>query len=804
MKFTLSWLKEHLETEEKLETLLVKLSAIGLEVEGVENPAETFAPFKVAKVKKAEKHPDADKLQVCVVETSEGDLQVVCGAKNARAGMTAIFAPVGSYVPGIDLALTKGLIRGVESHGMLVSEREMALSDEHEGIIDLEDKWAVGTPMVEVFGLDDPVIEIAITPNRPDALGVHGIARDLAAAGLGKLKDRTVPAASASFPCPVDIKLEFEGAEKPCFAFSGRLIRGVKNGPSPAWLQKRLKAIGLRPINALVDITNYISYDRCRPLHVYDANKLTGNISARLGRTGEKFLALDGKEYEVDETMCVIADEAGVLGLGGVIGGEESGVTEETTDVFIESALFDPISIALTGRKAGINSDARYRFERGVDPASTIQGLEFATQMALEICGGEASEVKLAGKIPEDERIISFDPALVKKLAGIDLSFVEIKHVLSRLGFWVAGQDAPYKVAVPSWRPHSQNPSSLVEEVVRIVGIDQLKPQTLPRENAVVRPVLTPLQLRTRKAKRLLATRGLVEAVNWSFLPQKAAEAFGGGKAELELANPISVELSHMRPSLLPGLLMTAQKNADRGFSDLGLFEVGQIYENDSETGQFMAASAIRRGTYRHEGAARDWAGNMGPVDVFDAKADAFALLQSLGFDASTAQITRDVPNWFHPGRAGRIQLGPKLILGYFGELHPKILKAMDVKGPLVAFELILDNLPLPKAKTTKAKPALDLVPFQPVRRDFAFVMEKSVPAASVLKAAQGADKKLITDVRIFDLFEGASIGEGRKSVAFEVTIQPQSHTLTDDEIEAISAKVIENVAKSTGGALRS
>ena len=803
MKFTLNWLYEHLETDASVETLLDKLSVIGLEVEGVEDPEKTYAPFKVAKVTKAEKHPDADKLQVCTVKTDDGEITVVCGAHNARAGMTAIFAPVGSYVPGLDITLSKGKIRGVESHGMLVSMREMGLSDEHEGIIDLEDRWAVGTPLTEVFKLNDKVIEIAITPNRNDALGVRGIARDLAACDLGKLKEKPIHAAKGSYPCPIDIKIAYEGNDKPCFAFAGRVIRNVKNGPSPEWLQKRLKDIGLRPINALVDITNFISYDRARPLHVYDAAKLKGAISARAGVDGETFLALDGKEYAVDGDCCVISDEAGVLGLGGIIGGEHSGVTDETTEVFIESALFEPSAIAKAGRKLGIHSDARYRFERGVDPASCLAGLEQASQMALEICGGEASEVKLAGEIPSGERIISFDPDLVEQLTGLQISNAEIKHILTRLGFWMAGTEAPYKVAVPSWRPHVQNPSSLVEEVVRIVGLDRLQTTMLPRIHAVPSAVLTPLQLRTRRARRLLAGRGLVEAITWSFLPKEPAKLFGGGAKELTLDNPISVDMAHMRPSLLAGLLLAAQKNVDRGFHDLGLFEVGQIYENDTDKGQFMAASGLRRGSYRHEGAGRHWSGAGKNVDLFDAKADAFALLAALGYDASNAQITRDVPSWFHPGRAGRIQLGPKLILGYFGELHPKVLKALDIKGSVVAFELILDNIPLPKAKATRAKSAVELYPYQAVKRDFAFVVDAAVEAATILRAAQGADKKLITDVNVFDLFQGASLGADKKSVAFEVTIQPQERTLTDEEIEAISAKIIANVEKSTGGQLR-
>ncbi|MEM8744553.1 MAG: phenylalanine--tRNA ligase subunit beta, partial [Pseudomonadota bacterium] len=598
MKFTLGWLKDHLETDADLDALLDKLTLIGLEVEDVFDPSTALAPFTVGEVLKAERHPDADKLQVCQVRTGDGTVQVVCGAPNARDGLKGVFAPPGTYVPGIDMELKVAKIRGVESHGMLLSERELEISDEHDGIIELAGEAEVGAPVAALLGLDDPVIEIAITPNRPDCLGVRGIARDLAAAGMGKLKDDTVKPVEGAFDCPVPIELNFDAeTADACSAFAGRLIKGVKNGPSPDWLQQRLKAIGLRPINALADITNYISYDRGRPLHVYDADKLTGAIQARMGKTGEEFLALDGNTYKVDESMCVIADDSGVLGLGGIIGGEASGCTDETVNVFIESAYFDPIRIATTGRKLNIVSDARFRFERGVDPAFVVPGIEYAAQMVLDLCGGETSSVKVAGSPPEEARIIEFDTSEVIRLAGIELAQSEMKQILVALGFWLSGRGPDYKVSVPTWRPDVSQPADIVEEIIRIVGVDQIEPAPLQRVDGVAHPVLTTAQKRTRLARRQLAGRGLVEAVTWSFIPRDAAQAFGGGQDELELANPISTDLSSMRPSLLPGLAAAAQRNHDRGMSDVALFEIGQAYRGAEASDQYFAAAGVRSGT---------------------------------------------------------------------------------------------------------------------------------------------------------------------------------------------------------------
>ena len=802
MKFTLGWLKEHLETDAELDALLDKLTLIGLEVEEVFDPATELAPFSVGEVLKAEPHPDADKLQVCQVKTKDGTVQVVCGAPNARTGLKGVFAPPGTYVPGIDMELKVAKIRGVESHGMLLSERELELSDEHEGIIELDEDVEAGAPVVALLGLDDPVIEIAITPNRPDCLGVRGIARDLAAAGMGKLRDDTVAQVEGSFDCPIPVDLKFDSeTSDACSAFAGRVVRGVKNGPSPDWIQRRLKAIGLRPINALADITNYISYDRGRPLHVYDADKLTGTIHARMGQKGEEFLALDGNTYKVDETMCVIADDSGVLGLGGIIGGESSGCSDDTVNVFIESAFFDPIRIAATGRKLNILSDARYRFERGVDPAFVVPGIEYAAQMILDICGGEASKVTLAGEPPEAARIIEFSSSEVMRLTGHELAQSEIKEVLVALGFWLSGHGPEYRVSIPTWRPDVSQPADLVEEIIRIVGVDQVDPAPIPRIEGVARPVLTTLQKRTRLARRVLAGRGLAEAVTWSFISRHAASAFGGGQDELELANPISADLSSMRPSLLPGLATAAQRNHDRGLSDAGMFEVGQAYRGAGPEDQYIAAAGIRSGTATLNGSGRHWSGPAKPADLFDAKADAFSVLDALGY-ATNAQAARSAPGWYHPGRSGVLQLGPQNVLAHFGELHPRVLEKLGVDGPIAAFEIFLDVLPKPK-RASRTKPAIDVTDLQLVRRDFAFLVDHGVAAGELLRAARGAEKTLISDVTLFDVFTGQGVPEGKKSLAVEVTLSPREKTLTDAEIDAVAAKVVAAVAKATGGELR-
>jgi phenylalanyl-tRNA synthetase beta chain len=801
MKFTLAWLKEHLDTDHTLGEITDKLTMIGLEVELVEDKGKLLAPFTIARVVEAKQHPNADRLRVCMVDTGTGDpIQVVCGAPNARTGMKGVFVPPGAYIPGKDVTLAVGTIRGVESRGMLVSEFELKISDDHDGIIDLPDDAPVGANYAQWAGLDDPVIEINLTPNRPDCTGVHGIARDLAAADMGKFKDQGIKPIKGEFPCPVAVKIE---SPELCPAFTLRLVRGVKNGPSPDWLQKRLIAIGLRPINALVDITNFITYDRGRPLHVFDAAKVRGNLTVRRARAGETLLALDGKTYTLDDKVCVIADEDGVESLSGIMGGEKTGCSETTTDVLIESALWNEINIAQSGRKLGINSDARYRFERGVDPAFMLPGLELATCMVLDLCGGTPSEATVAGSAEAPERIIDFPLSELKRLAGIAVPLPEMRRVLERLGFFVAGQGDRVKVAVPSWRPDVQGKADVVEEVVRIFGVDRVPPTPFDRGEAPRKPVLTPIQSRTRKAKRALAARNLVEAVTWSFIAKAHAELFGGGKPELALANPIAADLSDMRPSLIPGLIAAAQKNADRGFPDSGLFEVGQIFRGDAPADQFTAAAGVRRALAKPSGIGRHWTKHDGEVDAFDAKADALAVLVAAGAPPQALQIVPGGPSWFHPGRSGTIQIGPQNILGHFGELHPSALEALDAKGPLVAFEIILERIPEPKAKATRAKAALELSPFQPVERDFAFVVERNVKAADIVRAAQNVDRKLITGVSVFDVYEGTGIEPGKKSVAIAVTLQPRDKTMTDAEIDALTAKIVAEVSKRTGGVLR-
>lgn len=807
MKFTLSWLKDHLDTDASVQEVADTLNRIGLEVEAVEDKAAIFAPYVIARVISAEQHPNADRLRVCMVDTGRGEppVQVVCGAPNARAGMKSVFAPAGTYIPGKGITLAVGTIRGVESRGMLCSAFELELSNDHDGIIDLPADAPVGQPFAAYAGIDDPVIEIAVTPNRADALGVAGIARDLAAAGLGRLKTPVIEAVPGKGPCPVSVSLDFADEDTHlCPAFALRLVRGVKNGPSPEWLQRRLKAIGLRPINALVDITNYMTFDRGRPLHVFDAGKVAGNIVVRRAREGETVLALDGRTYTLDPSMVVIADDKGVESIAGIMGGEHSGCDETTTDVLIESALWDPLNIAQSGRKLGIVSDARYRFERGVDPAFCLPGLELATKMVLDLCGGEASETTLAGAVPDTRRVIAFPYAEVRRLTGLELPAETMRGTLEALGFEVRGSGDVAEVTPPSWRADVEGKADLVEEVTRIAGLDSVPAVPFPRlAPGVPKPVLTLLQKRTRLAKRALAARGLVEAVTWSFISKGEAELFGGGDPRLALANPIASELSDMRPSLVPGLARAAQRNADRGYPDVALFEVGQIFVSDEPEGQKMVACALRRGTARMEGVGRRWDGEARPVDVFDAKADAMALLAALGIPTGGLQIVPGGPDWYHPGRSATLQFGPKAVIGAFGQLHPRVLKALDVKGPMVACEVTLDALPAPKAKPTKMKPKLALSDFQPLTRDFAFVVGRDVAAAEIVRSASAADRNLITDVTVFDVYEGPNVGEGKKSVAIAVTLQPTDKTLTDAEIEAVSAKIIEQVAKKTGATLR-
>ena len=804
MKLTLAWLKEHLDTEAALDAITDKLTMIGLEVERVEDKGKMLAPYVIGSVVSAEQHPNADRLRVCMVDTGDGKpIQVVCGAPNARAGMKGVFVPPGAFIPGKNITLAVGTIRGVESRGMLVSEFELQLSDNHEGIIDLPADAPVGKSYAQWAGLDDPVIEINLTPNRPDCTGINGIARDLAAVDIGVFKERLPKPVKGAFPCPVAVKLDFGSTASLCPAFALRLVKGVKNGPSPEWLARRLKAIGLRPINALVDITNFITHDRGRPLHVFDAAKVRGNLVVRRAKNGEQLLALDGKTYALDEGMCVIADDTAVESLAGIMGGEASGCSETTTDVLIESALWEPANVAQTGRKLGINSDARYRFERGVDPNFMLPGLELATQMVIELCGGTASEINVAGNVEAPERAIDFPLTELKRLTGLSIPLPEIKRVLGRLGFFVAGTGNNLKIAPPSWRPDIEGKADIVEELVRVIGVDSIPLTPFPRGELARKAVLTTAQVRSRKAKRAAAARGLVEAVTWSFISKPHAVLFGGGSAALALANPIAAELSDMRPSLIPGLVGAAQKNADRGFPDVALFEVGQIFKGDRPEDQFTAATGLRRAMAKSTGSGRHWSTLEERVDVFDAKADALAVLSAASAPSQAMQVVPGGPAWFHPGRCGTIQIGPQNILGHFGELHPRALEALGAEGPAVAFEVILERIPEPRAKATRSKPVLELSPFQPVERDFAFVVEKSVKAGDIVRTAQSVDRKLITGVTVFDVYEGEGIDPGKKSIAIAVTIQPREKTMTDQEIEALAAKIVAEVGKRTGGVLR-
>ncbi|WP_108258731.1 phenylalanine--tRNA ligase subunit beta [Mangrovicoccus ximenensis] len=803
MKFTLSWLKDHLDTQASVEEIAYALTDLGLEVEEISNPAEKLAGFSLGKVVKAEKHPDADKLRVCQVETADGPTQIVCGAPNAREGITVVVAKPGTYVPGIDITIQKGVIRGQESFGMMCSVRELELGEDHDGIIELPSgevgqsfpDWLAANDPAKV----DPVIEIAITPNRPDALGVEGIARDLAARGVGTLKPRPAKTIDAKFPCPVSVSIDADTAPQ-APVFYGRLIRGVKNGPSPEWMQQRLKAIGLRPISFLVDVTNFFTHDACRPLHVFDADKITGNtLRVHKAQGGETLTGLDEKDYVFEPGMTVISDAEGPESIAGVMGGLRTGCTDETVNVFVEAAYFDPIRTALTGRALKINSDARYRFERGIDPLWTPVGLDEACAMILEIAGGEASEVVTAGALPDVARSYKLDVERVQSLVGMEIAPETQRATLAALGFAL---DADDMAAVPSWRPDILGEADLVEEVARVASLTKLQGRPMARAQAgVPKPILTPQQRREIAARRMLASLGYNECVTYSFVDRKSAERFGGGDAARALENPISADLGHMRPDLLPGLLMAAARNQARGFADLALFEVGPAFSGGEPEEQSTHVTGLLVG---HSG-PRDPHGARRALDVYDAKADMEAVLSAVGAPEK-AQIFRNTPDWFHPGRSGRVGLGPKKTIAVFGELHPRVLEQFGVKGPALAFTVMPAEVPLPK-KAVTTRPALVLNDLQAVERDFAFVVDASVEALALVNAAAGADKALIEAVRVFDEFAGgkaeAQMGAGKKSLAISVRLQPVDKTLTEKDIEAVSAKIVEKVKKATGAELR-
>jgi phenylalanyl-tRNA synthetase beta chain len=807
MKFTLSWLKTHLDTDASVERISTALSQIGLEVEGVEDRAASLGAFRIAHVLEAKQHPNADRLRVCRVDGGDGRiLNVVCGAPNARTGMKAVVALPGAFIPGTGITLKAGAIRGEASEAMLLSAREMGLGEDHSGIVDLPEDAPVGVPYVTWAGLDDPVIEIAVTPNRGDALSVRGIARDLAAAGLGTLKPWTAPAVPAAYASPVKWVTETAA----CPFVLGRHFRGVKNGPSPEWLRRRLESIGLRPISALVDITNFFTFDIGRPLHVFDAAKLSGStLTMRQGRN-ETFAGLHGRDVTATEADTVIADASGALALAGIVGGESTGCSDATTEVFLEVALFDPVAIANSGRRLGTQTDARYRFERGIDAGLMEAATEAATRMILDLCGGEASEVVRAGDAPAWNRVATLRVERLASFGGHAVAPDDAAGILDRLGFTATARDAEtITVAVPTWRndcagePDPQAEYDLIEEVLRIIGLDTIAAAPMPpltdaegRPRTVPPVAVTPAMGRAIAARRVLAGRGMVEAVSFSFMPRAVAALFGGGDDARMLANPIASDLDAMRPSIIANLAAAAARNAARGLPEVALFETGPVFSGGEPGEQTLAATGLRAGA-----SARHWAVASRAPDAMDAKADALAVLSALGMNLDAVQVTADAPAWFHPGRSGTLRFGPKVVLGTFGELHPRVLAALDLQGPVAAFELDLLAVPEPKKKR-RGNPSLSA--FQPLVRDFAFVVDEAVAADAVLRAAKGAERVLIESVALFDVFRGPAIGEGKKSLAIAVTLQPREKTLAEAEIDAVGQKVIAAVAKATGAVLRS
>lgn len=796
MKFTLSWLKEFLDTDASLENISSTLTALGLEVEEITNQAETLGDFIVAEILEANPHPNADKLQVCKVHNGSEILQIVCGAPNARAGIKVVLASVGVVIPNGDFKIRASKIRDVESNGMLCSETELGLGDNAQGIMELPVDAKPGTRFVDAMGLDDPVIEIAITPNRGDCLGVYGIARDLAAAGVGTLRAYKVPSTLHKDPSPIQVHIENQDA---CPLFVGCTVEHVTNGESPDWLQQRLKAIGLSPISALVDITNYIAFTYGRPLHVYDIDKLDGNLVVRSAKSGETITALNEKEYTLEEGMTVIADNAGVQAIGGVIGGEASGVSASTSRVFLEVALFNSIDVARTGRKLQIDTDSRYRFERNVDPAFVHDAAALTLQMIHELCGGEASEWVSAGQVPAWERSIAFAYDRVASLGGMQCNNKEITNILSALGFSISDDDKEVrKVAVPSWRSDIEGSADLVEEVLRIVGYDALEPQSLPCY-VPEEPVLSVTQKRLTQARRVLAARGLHEAITWSFMSSDMASHFGGGNASLRLVNPISSDLDEMRPSILPHLIDAVRRNADRGFSNAALFEIGPIFADATPQGRANVITLIRSGAYT----GRNVHGDAREVDIFDIKADMLAALTEMGAPVDNLKIRTDaLPAWYYPGRAGDVCLG-KQVVARFGMLHPRYASICDIEGTVVMAEIFADNLPVPKAKKGRAKPSLVISDYQAVQRDFAFVLDQSVTAEDIIRTVNGADKKLIQSVTLFDVYQGKGVENGQKSVALSVTLQARDRTLSEEDIDAVSKQVIAAAEKQLGAVLR-
>lgn len=802
MKFTLSWLKDHLETDADLASVTDTLTAIGLEVEGVEDPSADLAPFVIAEIVSAEKHPDADRLKLCRVSTGKEEVQVVCGAPNARAGLKGILAKPGVVIPHSGDVLKVGKIRGVESHGMMCSSQELNLGDDHDGIIELPDDVTVGAPALEVLALE-PVIDVALTPNRVDALGVRGVARDLAAAGLGTLKPMDSSPVKGTFDSPRAVTMRLsKDDEHLCPHFVGRTIRGLKNSESPQWLKDRLTAIGLRPVSALVDITQYITIDLGRPLHVFDADKLNGDVGPRLIRGVEKLMGLNGTEYKLQNSMVAIADESSTLAIGGIMGGEPSSCNEETAEVFLEAALFDPNNIARTGRSLGIVSDARYCFERGVDPASTSDGAEIATRMILDICGGEASHIVEGGAAPHVGETVTFRPARVAKLGGVEVDVDTIKQILERLGFTLAtNSNDTWTVTAPSWRRDVSGEHDLIEEILRIHGYDHIPVASLPKPT-VIKPSFSHDQRRVRTVRRALAARGLHEATTWSFLSGADAEVFKADAVLVPLDNPLSADLDVLRPSLLPNLIHAAGRNATRAMPNVALFEIGPRFEGFTPGEQTLVAGGLRSGAPRE----RHWNKPARIIDAYDAKADALRALEAAGVPTNRVQTAADensgVPGWYHPGQSGVIKLGPN-VLAEFGMIHPSVLKKLDVSGPIAGFEVFLDRLPKQKRKVGPARPRFTPSTYQPVERDFAFVLDGQTAAEEVVRAIRGSEKNLITRVDVFDVYAGDNVEAGKKSIAFSVRLEPTEATLTDADIEAVSQRIVDTVEKAVGGQLR-
>lgn len=797
MKFSLSWLQDHFATSLDLQGILDLMLQCGLEVEELIDPAASLNEFTVCKVLEAEQHPDADKLRVCKVETVDGIKQIVCGAPNARAGMTAIYAPLGAYIPGLDFSLDKKprKIRGVESYGMMCSAKELEAGEDHDGIADLDASWKLGTPAADALGANDPVIDFEVTPNRPDWLGVMGIARDLAAAGGGRLISQATKPVNGFGACPTKVTIEPGSG---CTQFAMVLVKGVKNGPSPDWLQQRLKSIGITPKNLLVDVTNYVSFDRARPLHVFDADAVQGDMIVQLGKDGDKLDGLDGKAYDLGPEMCVIADDAGVISLAGVMGGERTGVTEDTVNVLIESAWFEPLRTARTGRTTGIISDARYRFERGVDPKSTMAGIEQAVELITEYAGGNPSEVSFVGERASEAEPFTFYPADVERLTGLQVKPAAMRKYIKDLGFTFEDTGDAWYITPASWRFDMAQSADIVEEIARLIGFDALPITSLPTPEGGVREITTLEQSRIRTARRAMASRGFLETVTWSFMSVQEAKMFGGGEAPLKVANPVAAELNQMRPSVLANLAKAIQRGADRGEPGLRLFEAGPIYLGDGPDDQYETVTALVSPKD-----PRDWSGKNAVYDAYSAKADLFALLEALGQPADRFQISAPTAPYFHPGQGAALKMGPKVTVGHFGTLHPGVLKKLDVDGPLYGFELVLGRLPAGRKKAAKTKAILETTSLLPVKKDLAFVVDETVPADKLVRAAKGADKAMISEISVFDVYQGKGMEEGKKSLAIEVTVQPKDKTLTDEQIDSVMKKVIAAVSKAVGGELR-